>query len=246
MPTVQKVHIAYDDVGAGDPTVVLLHGLFGNRTHYAAQAHHLAARHRVLTIDLRGHGESDMPDAGYSLDVFGDDVIRVCEEAGVDRAVFCGHSFPVALKVVARRPDLAAGLVLLDGVVLLPETERQAQAGFADVLETDIWREALLGFFGGIAGGAAERVRADIAAAPRVYAAPMMRDIAASDYADELASVRCPIMYVHARVPTDLDRLGALRPDAIVETIANVGHWPMLTAPDELNTALDRFLERID
>ena len=121
-------------------------------------------------------------------------------------------------------------------------TARKRQAGFAQVLETDHWRDALLGFFGGIAGGAAERVRADIAAAPRVYAAPMMRDIASSDYADELATVRCLLMYVHARMPTDLDRLRALRPDAIVETIPNVGHWPMLTAPDELNAALDRFL----
>jgi len=49
-----------------------------------------------------------VPDQGYSLDIFADDVIRVCEEARVDHAVFCGHSFPVALKVVARRPDLAA------------------------------------------------------------------------------------------------------------------------------------------
>lgn len=245
MATAQKVRIAYDDIGAGDPAIVLLHGLFGNRTYYAAQAHHLAARHRVLNVDLRGHGESDVPEDGYSLDVFAKDVIRVCDEAGVGRAVFCGHSFPVALKVAVRRPDLAAGLVLLDGVVLLPETERKTQAGFADVLETDHWRDALLGFFGGIAAGAADRVRADIAAAPRVYAAPMMRDIAASDRAEELAAVRCPLMYVHARMPVDLDRLRALRPDAVVEAIPNVGHWPMLTVPEEVNAALDRFLEVI-
>jgi pimeloyl-ACP methyl ester carboxylesterase len=62
MTTDQKVHIAYDDLDAGDPAVVLLHGLFGNRTYYAAQAHHLAAGHRVLNIDLRGHGESEVPD----------------------------------------------------------------------------------------------------------------------------------------------------------------------------------------
>jgi pimeloyl-ACP methyl ester carboxylesterase len=245
METARKVRIAYDDRGAGDPAVVLLHGLFGDRTYYAAQAHHVAARHRVLNIDLRGHGDSEVPDEGYSLDAFADDVIRVCQEAGVGRAVFCGHSFPVALKVAVRRPDLVAGLVLLDGVVLLPETERKAQASFAQVLETDHWRDALLGFFGSIAAGAADRVRADIAAAPRVYAAAMMRDIASSDYSQELAGVRCPFMYVHGRMPLDIDSLRALKPDAIVETIPNGGHWLMLTAPAEVNMALDRFLESI-
>jgi pimeloyl-ACP methyl ester carboxylesterase len=83
MATEQKLHIAYDDVGTGDPAVVLLHGLFENRTPYAAQVRHLAQRRRVLNIDLRGHGESDIPEEGYSLDVLADDVARVCDEAGV-------------------------------------------------------------------------------------------------------------------------------------------------------------------
>src|SRR5947209_5031169 len=108
-------------------------------------------------------------------------------------------------------------------VMLLPESERKMMAGFAQVLDTDDWREALLGFFGSLAGDAVDRVRADIAAAPRVYAAPMMRDIGSSDFADDLAAVRCPVMYIHARVPLDIDRLQLLRPDAIVETIPNAG-----------------------
>src|SRR5947209_5751949 len=87
--TKSKLHIAFDDVGSGEPVVVLLHGLFGNRTYYAAQTRHLALRHRVLSIDLRGHGESGVPDEGYDLDALADDVIRVCDEAGVSRAVFC-------------------------------------------------------------------------------------------------------------------------------------------------------------
>lgn len=100
MAIAQKVRIAYDDIGVGDPAVVLLHGMLANRSYYAAQAQHLAARHRVLSIDLRGHGSSDAPVDGhsYSLDTLADDVVRVCEEAGVARAVFCGHSFPVALR----------------------------------------------------------------------------------------------------------------------------------------------------
>jgi pimeloyl-ACP methyl ester carboxylesterase len=246
MAVVKGLRIAYDDMGAGDPAVVLLHGICGNRTYYAVQAQHLAARHRVLSIDLRGHGESDVPDTGYRLDILADDVIGVCEEARVTRAVFCGHSMAVALKVAVTRPDLAAGVVLLDGVVLLPPAVRERQAELARILETDAWRGALLGFFSGIAAGAADRVRAAVSPAARLYAAPLMRDIASSDNAEELAAARCPLMYVHGSMPLEMERLRAVRPDAVVEAIPNVGHWLMLTAPDTVNATLGRFLQIVD
>jgi pimeloyl-ACP methyl ester carboxylesterase/uncharacterized protein YndB with AHSA1/START domain len=245
MATAQRVHIAYDDVGAGEPAVVFVHGLFENRTYYAAQVHYLRRSHRIVNIDLRGHGESEVPDSGYTIDVFADDVIQVCDQAGLTRAVFCGHSFALALQVAIRRPDLAAGVVLLDGAVLIPPGERDRLMGFAEVLETDAWREALLGFFGGVAAGAAERVRADIAVTPRFDAAPLFREIAESDYADELLSARCPILYVHSGMPIDLQRLRAVRPDATVLSVANAGHYVMLTQPVAVNAALDRFLINI-
>jgi pimeloyl-ACP methyl ester carboxylesterase len=244
--TATAPHIAFADVGVGDPAVVLLHGLFANRTYYAAQARHLAARHRVLTIDLRGHGESDVPEEGYRLDALADDVIRVCEEARVSHAVFGGHSMPVALKVALRRPDLAAGLVLLDGAVLLPPAVRDGRLGpLIRALETDAWRDALIAFFGSVAGSAAERVRRDLATVPRVYAAPLLRDIVSSDFSAELVAVHCPLTYVHGEMPLDLERLRALRPDAIVKTIPDAGHCLMLTAPDEVNAALGRFLTAV-
>src|SRR5689334_3466986 len=90
------------------------------------------------------------------------DVISVCEEARVSRAVFCGHSIPVGLKVAFLRPDLAAGLVLLDGGVLLPPEARQRQAGLAQVFQTDAWRDALLKFLPSAAGSASDRVREDL------------------------------------------------------------------------------------
>lgn len=245
MLTKQTLHIARDDVGTGDPAVVFLHGLFGNRAHYQAQVSHLSGRHRVLNIDLRGHGESAVPEQGYSLDILADDVVRVCEQAGLRRAVLCGHSMPVALKVALKRPGLTAGLVLLDGVVLLPPPVREHQRQLAQALLTDGWREALLGFFPGIAGPAAERVRADISAMPRYYAAPIMRELASSDSAADLAALSCPLMFVDSHVPADLGRLRQVHPGAIIEEIPDAGHWPMLTVPDQVNALLDRFLQVI-
>jgi len=44
--TERNIHIAFDDTGASDPAVVLLHGLFGNGTYYAAQTQHRSGRRR--------------------------------------------------------------------------------------------------------------------------------------------------------------------------------------------------------
>jgi pimeloyl-ACP methyl ester carboxylesterase len=116
-------------------------------------------------------------------------------------------------------------------------------------LETQGWRDALIGFFTSIAGPAADRVRRDISSAPRVYAAPMLSDMVNQgtngDDARELAAVQCPLMYVHSQMPIDLERLRRVQPDAIVEEIPGVGHYQMLTAPDQVNALLDRFLDVI-
>jgi pimeloyl-ACP methyl ester carboxylesterase len=179
-------------------------------------------------------------------------VARVCDEAGVTRAVFCGHGLAVALKVAVHRPDLSAGVVLLDGAVLMPPPVLAKLGQLVQALEPDGWREALLGFIARGAGAAAERVRADIAAAPRLYGRPILRDIiiasctdAGHCHAGELAALRCPLLYVHSQIPTDLKRLRELDPDIMIEEIPDAGHYQMLTAPKQIYALLDRFLEVI-
>ncbi len=85
----------------------------------------------------------------------------------------------------------------------------QGQRQLVQALETSGWRDALLGFFTGVAGPAAERVRADIFAAPRFYAAQLMRDIVASgtagDDAEELGRGAMP---PDVRPQPDPDRPG--------------------------------------
>ena len=112
-----SLRIAYEDVGQGSPAVVLIHGAFGDRSHYAAQLKHLAQRHRVLALDLRGHGESDVPQDGFWLRDYAEDVVAVCEAADLDRCVLCGHSMPVALVAASLKPERVAGVALLDGTV---------------------------------------------------------------------------------------------------------------------------------
>jgi proline iminopeptidase len=99
------------------PTVVLLHpgpgfdhGLF---KVYLGPA--LAVDAQVLYVDLRGHGRSDRGPAGdLRLQVWADDVVRLCDRLGIERPVVIGHGFgaTVAALYAARHAEHPAGLVL--------------------------------------------------------------------------------------------------------------------------------------
>ena len=240
--------IAFDDVGVGAATVVLIHGAFADRSYFAPQIEELRQRHRVIALDLRGHGESGVNDGSFTMRDLADDVIAVCEVAAVDRAVFCGHSMPVALEVATLRPDLAAGVVLLDGVVLFPDVIRkQALSTLIPALEGEAWRQALQDyvsrFFGPYDSPALKsRVMQDVAKTPRGIAAPLLRDIMSSDFSAQLAAGEYPLLFIHARVPADLARLRQLRSDALIGSVVGSGHYLTLEVPDQVNAMLDRFL----
>jgi 3-oxoadipate enol-lactonase len=88
---VNGVTIAYSDQGAGLP-IVFLHAFPLNRTMWAAQEKALSSQFRTITIDLRGHGESDAPLWRYTLEQSADDVSALLDHLGIQRALFAGLS----------------------------------------------------------------------------------------------------------------------------------------------------------
>lgn len=244
-----ELTIAYEDIGSGAPTIVFAHGSFANRGHYAPQMEHLSKLHRVIALDIRGHGESDTPPGPFGMREAAEDVIAVCDAAGVDRAVIVGHSWAVPLSVAERRKDLVAGTILLDGAVLIPEAERtQILNGLVPVLEGPGWAAGLQGLLGGNgnfpypAPALRAQVLEEIAHGPSQLAAQMMRDVMSTDWSEQLSSSASPLLYVHGIMPTDLRRLREVRPDAFVGAVAGGGHYMSLEVPDQVNAMIDRFI----
>lgn len=90
------VRIWWEEEGEGPP-IVLLHGYTSNlRTHWRASGwfEHLAANHRVIALDQRGHGRSEKPRQrdSYSRSLMAADVAAVLDAAGVERATLFGYS----------------------------------------------------------------------------------------------------------------------------------------------------------
>ncbi len=98
------------------PALVLLHGMSSNALFWLRVARHVGSR-RVVAIDLRGHGHSERPSAGYTAAVMATDVARAIEGLDLGPVVVAGHSWgaAVGLELCARRPAIASALVLIDG-----------------------------------------------------------------------------------------------------------------------------------
>jgi pimeloyl-ACP methyl ester carboxylesterase len=102
-----------------DPAPFLLvHGLASNARLWDGVAPRLAAAgHAVAAVDLRGHGHSDKPDAGYDFAAISDDLRGLIAGLGFERPVLAGQSWGagVVLDFAVRFPELARGIVLVDG-----------------------------------------------------------------------------------------------------------------------------------
>ncbi|MGZ6642264.1 MAG: alpha/beta fold hydrolase [Solirubrobacteraceae bacterium] len=104
------------DAGSGTP-VVLLHGLTATHRYVVMGSRSLErSGHRVIAYDARGHGASDpAPGGDYSYAALEDDLWRVMDERGIDRAVLAGASMGAhtILRAAIEHPERVAALVVI-------------------------------------------------------------------------------------------------------------------------------------
>ncbi|MEV6691828.1 alpha/beta hydrolase [Micromonospora sp. NPDC051196] len=107
--------LAYDEVGDGSP-VILLHAGIADRRMWREQVGALATRHRVIALDLRGYGESELPPTAFAHH---DDVAGLLDALGLTRAALVGCSFggAVAIDTALAHPDRVSALALFGSAV---------------------------------------------------------------------------------------------------------------------------------
>jgi len=110
----------YIDIGISTAIpVVLIHGFpFSHKmwTFPGGQTEALAGSFRVIAYDVRGHGESEIGDGQYTIELFVDDLIGLLDHLGITKAVLIGLSMGgyIALRAVERNPDRVRALILCD------------------------------------------------------------------------------------------------------------------------------------
>jgi pimeloyl-ACP methyl ester carboxylesterase len=109
--------LVFDEYGEGKRPVLLLPGLLFSRRMHRPLAEELAERgHRVLCLDLLGHGDSDRPEEmwEYSMPTFGSQALGLLDHLGIDQAVIGGPSLGAntALEAAAADPSRVKGLLV--------------------------------------------------------------------------------------------------------------------------------------
>ncbi|VFM96343.1 MAG: Pimeloyl-ACP methyl ester carboxylesterase [Candidatus Kentron sp. G] len=102
--------------GGKDPALVFIHGWTCNRGFWTPQIEHFSKTHKVISLDLAGHGSSDSKRNRYTMGAFGHDVMAVVEETGADSVVLVGHSMggPAAIEAADLLKGKVIGIVAVD------------------------------------------------------------------------------------------------------------------------------------
>jgi 3-oxoadipate enol-lactonase len=253
--TVNGVNLAVDARGDG-PAILFIHGYPLDHTIWSPQLEALDGWRRIAP-DLRGMGQSDAPDLGYSMATYASDLSALLDTLGVERVVLCALSMGgyVAFEFLRRWRERVSGLVLIatragpdtaEGKRARDAAAAQAREGGAGVIA-----EAMLPKM--LAPGAPEalvaRVRALMAATPVpgiVGALGAMRDRPDStSLLPTLAGL--PALVIaggsdQLMPVSEMSAMAAAVPGARLVVAPGAGHLPTLETPSVVTDALRTFL----
>ena len=256
-PSADGTPIAYEVHGSGEPTLILVHGWSCDSRYWREQIAHFAADHRVVTVDMAGHGHSGSGRETYTMRAFGEDVQAVADAVGGDRLILVGHSMGglVIAEAAHLLPGRVLGLIGVDSLHNLdfPVSEEHAAQMLAP-LEADFPTAAHHFSAGMILPDAdadlAAWIPADMASAPPHVALSSMREYMQEWITGEgpklFGELPLPVVSVCADmwpVNAEANRKHMHSFEAIV--LEGTDHFLMLGAAEEFNRALDEAVSMI-
>lgn len=234
--------IAYDDTGGDGRLVVCSPGVGDTRAEYRHLRPLLVeAGFRVVTVDLRGHGESDTSFGSWAVEAVGADLVALLDHLEADGAVLIGESLSAAAAVwaAAERPERVSHLVLAGPFVRdLPEP------WYLPVVMPLMTAGAWVGYVRKVFGRPPSdndahlaAVKANLKEKGRMAAVKGMLKTSKAACEARLDDLRCPVLVLMGDADPDFDDPAAEarwigeRTGARVELLAGVGHYPQAEDP---------------
>jgi pimeloyl-ACP methyl ester carboxylesterase len=247
------VNLRYLDTGDGDPALVFIHGWCCNQSMWGDQIEAFAPKHRIIAVDLRGHGESDKPDQDYDIAGFADDMAWLIREIGLGRPVLIGHSMGgvTTLNLLRKQPDIARAAVFVDaGIIPFPAELRPMVDQTIEALKTpgykDIAKNAIAQFMFREESPPElrDRVAAEMAEAPqRLMYTALPSTLDEANYPP--GPVPVPSLFVKAATLQATEEQIKERYPGMEVVSFDAGHFVHMEKPQEFNTIISKWLEKV-
>lgn len=258
---VNGVALSYTDQGNGIP-LVFIHAFPLSKAMWQPQVDALKDSYRVITLDLRGHGESDTVLWNCTLDDYASDVLGLLDHLNIRQAVFIGLSMGgyTLFSFYRQHPERVTAMVLADTRAQADSVEGKAgrramaQTAFKDGSPAiaDLMLPKLL-------APSTRQHRQDIVDQVRGMILPtpsagivvdLMAMAARPDSTDLLRNITCPTLIMVGEedqaTPVAESRHMADRiPGSTLITIPDAGHLSNIEQPQAFNRALETFLQRL-
>ena len=248
------VSIAYEVRGEGEPALVFVHGWCCDRSYWNEQLPHFAQKHKVVTIDLAGHGESGLDREEWTMGAFGEDVVAVVNKLNLDQVVLVGHSMGgfVILEAARRMPQLVIGLVGVDTLQNFEDKFAQEQIDDMFTPLRSNFAEGTRNFvrtmFTPTSDSAlVEKIASDMSSAPQDVGLGALEgyvDFQNNEIIRVLQEVQAPIVCINSdKYPTNAEANQQYAPSFKAMIMSGVGHFNMIEDPETFNRLLEHTIQ---
>jgi len=250
--------ISYEVYGTGEPTLVFVHGWSCDARYWQKQIPEFAKNHKIILIDLAGHGHSGTTREEYTMKAFGEDVRAVVEKTDSKNVILIGHSMggTVIAEATSLMPNRVIGLICVDANenIEYPLSQEEFEGMMAPFCEnfqagTKQFVQHMLIPTGDTLLN--EWIMADMPAASQSIALSAMKELLTQSITGEAATIfddiKVPVTVVKCDMwPVNYE--GNRRHMQSFEAIElkNTDHFLMLNRPDEFNKALQQAIESLN
>jgi pimeloyl-ACP methyl ester carboxylesterase len=256
---VRGARLFFTDEGSEAPPMLFVHGFSCDSHDWSWQLPFFKSWHRIIAVDLRGHGRSSAPEEGYEFRSLVADMAAFLDHLRCGPVVAIGHSHGGAIvaAMAVERPDLVRAVVAIDPGHLLPDEAGRAYADtLAEFERGDPVTLARQAFAARQFHTASTPPALAVWHSRRVASTPahvirkmVMGTIGGSEpytlrsnSEPYLAQLRRPLLSLHAQPAPAAVSLGLFPPPSKTVCFEGSGHWLHQERPIEVNTVIADWL----
>jgi pimeloyl-ACP methyl ester carboxylesterase len=251
-----RLHYAEQGDRTGE-AIVFLHGYSDSWYSFSGVLPLLSPEYHAFALTGRGHGDSDKPEAGYTVDDFAADVDAFMEAVGIERATIVGHSGGtlIAPRVAVRYPHRVSRLVLIGSAIMGANNEAMVGLGeevraledpippeFAREFQESTIHHPIPEEF--LSTAISESLKLPV----RVWLDYMEETILTPDHAARLGEIGAPTLIVWGEQDAffpreEQERLARAIPDATLKVYPETGHAVHWERPERFVRDLEAFVK---